>query len=82
MSESQIIRHCWTAMPMTGKMIKRVNTIEKGQKMPNTNTYANRYGDEIHDSLDDFDKKHQHDDCSEYYDSDTISITDERIIME
>ena len=44
-------RNHWIKLPMPTKVIACVNTIGATQKMPKKLTYANRYGNEIEDTL-------------------------------
>ena len=52
-SGARILRHRWTHLPMPREVIDRVNAIGIRQRMPSKLTYANRYGNEIEDTLDD-----------------------------
>ena len=49
-----VICHCWTALPMPQEVILHVTQIGHAQGMPSHITYANRWGDEITDCLEDF----------------------------
>ena len=51
---------------MLNVVIAQVNVIGQQQNMLTTVTYANRYGNEIHDHLDDLEHEYQHDNDSEY----------------
>ena len=48
----RVRRNSWTKMPMLAEVIDRVNAISLRQKMPTKITYANRYGQEIEDTID------------------------------
>ena len=60
---------------MPAEVIARVNTIGARQKMPTKLTYANRYGNEIEDTLNEFNVESSDDDSS-YTTSDTNSNSD------
>ena len=51
-SGARVRQHSWTKMPMPAEVINRVNAIGLRQKMPTKLTYANRYGQEIEDTID------------------------------
>ena len=48
---AQICRHRWTELPLPRDAIERVNQLGKAQQMPQTMTYANRWGREIPNDL-------------------------------
>ena len=49
-----VVHHHWTALPMPQEVILRISQIGHAQGMPSRITYANRWGDEISDRLEDF----------------------------
>ena len=49
-----ICRHQWTELPLPRDAIERVNQLGKAQQMPQTMTYANRWGQEIPNDLLDY----------------------------
>ena len=53
-SGSRIVHHRWTSLPMPQEVVHRITRIGRAQGMPSRITYANRCGDEISDSLEDF----------------------------
>ena len=65
-SGSRVRRNHWTAMPMPQDVIARVNAIGLRQKMPTKITYANRYGNEIEDTIDEISHDYSSDDDSTY----------------
>eukprot|EP00957_Ditylum_brightwellii_P012145 917342-Ditylum_brightwellii.AAC.1 len=54
-SGSRVKRRVWTELPMPSDVISRVNKIRRDQGMPSTITYANSKGDEIRDTLHNYD---------------------------
>ena len=50
-SGQRIIRYRWTSLPAPQEVIQRVEAMGRQQNMPNKVTYANRYGDEIEDTI-------------------------------
>ena len=65
-SGSRVRRNHWTDMPMPQDVIARVNAIGLRQKMPSKITYANRYGNEIEDTLEQISHDYDSDDDSTY----------------
>ena len=53
-SGDKLIRYRWTELPMPREAITRVNAIGRRQNMPCTITYANRYGTELPETVDDY----------------------------
>ena len=70
-SGSRIRRNHWTPMPMPSDVITRVNAIGSRQKMPTKLTYANRYGHEIEDTLNELDYDSSDDDSDYSSDQDS-----------
>ena len=52
-SGCHVVHHCWTALPMPQEVILCVSQIGSAQGMSSRVTYANRWGDEISDHLED-----------------------------
>ena len=71
MSGCCVVRHHWTTLPMPQEVILRVSQIGCAQGMPSHITYANRWGDEISDRLDDFFDNDDDDGSSSERDDDT-----------
>ena len=59
---ARICRHRWTELPLPRDAIDRVNQLGKAQQMPQTMTYANRWGREIPNDLLDY---YEDDDATE-----------------
>ena len=70
-SESRVVCHHWTALPMPQEVILRVSQIGYAQGMPSCITYVNRRGDEISDRLEDFVENDDDDGSSSESDDDT-----------
>eukprot|EP00957_Ditylum_brightwellii_P093362 7109231-Ditylum_brightwellii.AAC.1 len=56
-SGAKIIRQLWTELPMPTRVITRINSIRRNQQMPSTITYANRRGDEIVNTIHDYENE-------------------------
>ena len=69
-SGSRVRRNHWVAIHTPQDVVARVNAIGLRQKMPIKITYANRYGNEIEDTLEDIDREYDSDDDSSYASSD------------
>ena len=52
-SGCHVVHHCWTALPMPQEVILCMSQIGCAQGMSSRVTYANRWGDEISDHLED-----------------------------
>ena len=63
-------------MPMPHDVVARVNTIGLRQNMPTKITYANRYGNEIEDTLENVDREYDSDDDPSYASSDDEDSSD------
>ena len=74
-SGAKVIRYQWTKMPIPTDAINRVYHIGQQQGMPSTITYSNRRGEEILDTIDDFDGMDEADD-STYVSSDGAGDND------
>ena len=75
-SGSRVRRNRWTPMPMPQEVVSRVNAIGLRQKMPTKITYANRYGNEIEDTLENIGHEYDSDDDSSYASSDSEDSSD------
>ena len=70
-SGCRVVRHRWTALPMPQEVIHRMTQIGCTQGMPSCITYANRWGNEISDRLEDFFDDDDDDGSSSESDDDT-----------
>lgn len=77
-SGARIRRNHWTKLPMPAdvEVIYRVNAMGARQKVPTKLTYANTYGNEIEDTIDELEMESSDDDSS-YSGSDSDSDSDD-----
>ena len=76
-SGARLTRYRWTPFPMPTEVIDRVNNIGAQQNMPTKLTYANRYGAEIENTLDDVEYDTDDDDDEDWEEASTNSDHDD-----
>eukprot|EP00957_Ditylum_brightwellii_P098589 7510121-Ditylum_brightwellii.AAC.1 len=82
-SGAKITRRSWTELPMPARVITRINCIGRNQRIPSTITYANRRGDEIVDTIHDYENETDDTDIDDstyatdlYEDDETLEFDD------